>query len=125
MILARQSQRASRNRDQGDDAMRMTKVRSVGSQIRGRTERPFPSPTRLSLAIAAALSGAGTAHMAPALAADASADTSTLEEVIVTARKRTENLQDVPMSIDVYTAKDLQNLGISLFEDYATITPSI
>src|SRR6202012_4325130 len=55
---------------------------------------------------------------------DASAD-ATLEEVIVTARKRAENLQDVPISIDVYTSKDLQNLAISKFEDYATMTPSI
>ena len=107
--------------------MRMTKVRSVGNRTRVLAGRPFPSPTRLSLAIAATLSGAATVHMAPALAADTSAEssTSTLEEVIVTARKRTENLQDVPISIDVYTSKDLQNLGISQFEDYATMTPSI
>src|SRR6202167_2623581 len=105
--------------------MRMTKVRSVGNRIRMAPMRPFPSPTRLSLAIAATLSGAGAVHMAPALAVDAPAETSTLEEVVVTARKRTENLQDVPMSIDVFTAKDLQNLGISQFEDYATATPSI
>jgi outer membrane receptor protein involved in Fe transport len=64
-------------------------------------------------------------HLTPALAADASAETSTLEEVVVTARKRTENLQDVPMSIDVFTSKDLQNLAISQFEDYAAMTPSI
>ena len=43
----------------------------------------------------------------------------------MTARKRTENLQDVPISIDVFTSKDLQNLAISQFEDYATKTPSI
>jgi iron complex outermembrane recepter protein len=107
--------------------MRMTKVRSVGNRTRMQPTRAFPSPTRLSLAIATALSGAATVHMSPALAADASTETSTstLEEVIVTARKRTENLQDVPISIDVYTAKDLQNLAISQFEDYATMTPSI
>ena len=107
--------------------MRMTKVRSVGNRIRMAPMRPFPSPTRLSLAIAATLSGAGAGHVAPALAADASTESSssTLEEVIVTARKRTENLQDVPISIDVYTSKDLQNLAISQFEDYATMTPSI
>ncbi len=63
-------------------------------------------------------------HGAPTLAANASSD-STLEEVIVTARKRTENLEDVPISINVFTAKDLQNLSISQFEDYATLTPSI
>src|SRR6202453_4438889 len=107
--------------------MRMTKVRSVANRVRVLPAPSFPSPTRLSLAIAATLSGAATIHMAPALGADASTEssTSTLEEVVVTARKRTENLQDVPMSIDVYTAKDLQNLGISQFEDYATMTPSI
>ena len=61
------------------------------------------------------------------MALDAAASTSdtTLEEVIVTARKRTENLQDVPISIDVFTSKDLQNLAISQFEDYAALTPSI
>jgi outer membrane receptor protein involved in Fe transport len=82
------------------------------------------APTKLALAIAAVLSGSVGMHAVPAAAMDASAD-STLEEVIVTARKRTENLQDVPMSIDVYSSKDLQNLAISQFEDYATMTPSI
>ena len=107
--------------------MRMTKMRSVGNRMAALPRHPFPAPSRLSLAIAATLYGTGTMHMAPALAADASTDapSSTLEEVVVTARKRTENLQDVPMSIDVFTAKDLQNLGISQFEDYATMTPSI
>jgi len=46
----------------------------------------------------------------------------TLQEVVITARKRTENLQDVPESIDVFTSKDLENLSISQFEDYATKT---
>ena len=105
--------------------MRMMKVRSVGNRSHTLPLRASPSPTRLSLAIATALSGAATMHAAPALAADASAESSTLEEVVVTARKRTENLQDVPMSIDVFTSKDLQNLAISQFEDYVTMTPSL
>ncbi len=36
-----------------------------------------------------------------------------LQEIVVTARKREENLQDVPLSIDVFTKKDMQNLGIA------------
>jgi outer membrane receptor protein involved in Fe transport len=105
--------------------MRIKTVHSVENRNSLVPARDFPSPNRLSLAIAAALYGAATVYVAPARAADASADSSTLEEVVVTARKRTENLQDVPLSIDVYTAKDLQNLAISQFEDYATLTPSI
>lgn len=107
--------------------MRKTAARSVAKPSH-RVTQPHPSPTKLAVAIAAALSGSATLHALPAFAADAAASTSsdtTLEEVIVTARKRAENLQDVPISIDVYTAKDLQNLAISQFEDYAAQTPSI
>src|SRR5580698_4671911 len=105
--------------------MRTTAARSAAKRVTpGPVAMPHGTRSKLSFAIAAALSGTAAMHVTPAWAAGASSDT-TLEEVIVTARKRTENLQDVPISIDVYTAKDLQNLAISQFEDYATITPSI
>lgn len=105
--------------------MRTTAARSAGKRpVRRPVGMPHGSRSKLSFAIAAALSGATAMHGAPALAAGASSDT-TLEEVIVTARKRTENLQDVPLSIDVFTSRDLQNLAISQFEDYASKTPSI
>jgi iron complex outermembrane receptor protein len=76
--------------------------------------------SKISLAVAAALA------VAPphAFAAQPS-DTSALEEIVVTARKRQENLQDVPLSIDVFTKKDMQNLGIAGFDDYAQKVPSI
>jgi len=85
---------------------------------------PHTSRSKLAIAIVAALSGSAAMYVAPAMAAPSSSNT-TLEEVIVTARKRTENLQDVPISINVFTSKDLQNLAISQFEDYATLSPSI
>src|SRR5271163_515063 len=114
---------ACADRNKGMDMRRKSPAHSTATMLR----RPLPStfsPSKLAIAVAAALSGATTFHALPAHATDASSDT-TLEEVIVTARKRAENLQDVPISIDVYTSKDLQNLAISQFEDYATITPSI
>jgi iron complex outermembrane receptor protein len=105
------------------NTMRKSIARSVATL--SRRQLPLPvSPTKLAIAIGAALSGATAFHALPVRAADASSDT-TLEEVIVTARKRAENLQDVPISIDVFTSKDLQNLAISQFEDYAAQTPSI
>jgi iron complex outermembrane recepter protein len=95
---------------------------------RGTTERML-TRTKLGVAIAAVLSGAAAVHGEPAAttaapAAAAPSDT-TLQEITVTSRKRIENLQDVPQSIDVFTSKDLQNLAISQFEDYATKTPSV
>jgi iron complex outermembrane receptor protein len=81
--------------------------------------------TRIGLAVAAAIAGMA-APSAPLLAADADNSASgRLEEVIVTARKRVENLQDVPLSIDVISKKDLENLGISGIDDYAEKQPSI
>jgi outer membrane receptor protein involved in Fe transport len=59
--------------------------------------------------------------MQPAFAADNDA----IAEVVVTARKQVENLQDVPESIDVFSKKDLENLNISQFEDYVAHSPSV
>jgi outer membrane receptor protein involved in Fe transport len=97
--------------------------RATASWCLGRAAGRVPPRSTLSLAVATALYGAASVYGLPVLAAGASSDT--LEEITVTARKRTENLQDVPQSIDVYTARDLQNLSISQFEDYATKTPSV
>jgi iron complex outermembrane recepter protein len=96
--------------------------RAPAASCRRRDTRGLHTRSKLSLAVAAAIYGAGV-HGVPALAAGASDNA--LEEITVTARKRTENLQDVPLSIDVYTAKDLKNLAISSFDDYAEKVPSI
>ena len=47
-----------------------------------------------------------------------------IEEIIVTARKRGENLQDVPATITAFTADDLDNMGVSSMRDYAKIIPN-
>jgi len=61
----------------------------------------------------------------PALAQSGEGDTLILEEIIVTAQKRTENLQDVPISITVLNADTIKELGIASFEDYALMLPSL
>src|ERR1022692_678344 len=108
--------------------MRAKLRQSAANQFvaRGTTGRML-TRTKLSVAIAAVLSGTAAVHgepAAPAATAASPSDT-TLQEITVTSRKRIENLQDVPQSIDVFTSKDLQNLAISQFEDYATKTPSV
>jgi len=82
--------------------------------------------SKVALAVAAALYGASTLRVTPVMAAgDDTTATGMLQEIVITARKRTENLQEVPESIDVFTSKDLENLSIAQFEDYATKTPSV
>jgi outer membrane receptor protein involved in Fe transport len=48
-----------------------------------------------------------------------------LEEVIVTARKKAETLQDAPLSIQAFNTESIEQLGISNFDDYALLLPSL
>ncbi|MEH6583157.1 MAG: TonB-dependent receptor [Halioglobus sp.] len=48
-----------------------------------------------------------------------------LEEVVVTATKRVESLQDVPMSISAISGENIARLGASDFTDLATTVPSL
>ena len=48
-----------------------------------------------------------------------------LEEVVVTAQKRAQNLQDVPISIETLSTQKIAELGIQDFNDYARMLPSI
>lgn len=48
-----------------------------------------------------------------------------LEEIVVTARKASENLQTVPIAISAFTAKDIEAAGIRDLSDVATQTPGL
>ena len=48
-----------------------------------------------------------------------------LEEVIVTAQKRAENVQDVPISMQAYTADQLQDARVTELTDIARMAPNL
>lgn len=48
----------------------------------------------------------------------------TIEEITVTARKTEENLQDVPISITAFSARDIENHGFQSLEDIDTTVPN-
>jgi iron complex outermembrane recepter protein len=54
-----------------------------------------------------------------------STDVATLDEVVVTAQKRTENLQDVPISIQALSSVKLEELHVTNFDDYVKYLPSV
>lgn len=47
------------------------------------------------------------------------------EEIIVTAQKRSENLQNVPISIQAFGTRKLDQLNVANFNDYARMLPSV
>ena len=46
-----------------------------------------------------------------------------LEEIIVTARKREESVQDIPIAVSAFTANDIRELGLKSVDDIALYTP--
>ncbi|WP_339672979.1 TonB-dependent receptor [Dasania marina] len=48
-----------------------------------------------------------------------------LEEVVVTARKQTESLQDIPTSIQAFGNKKLEQLNVNNFDDYVALAPAM
>lgn len=48
-----------------------------------------------------------------------------LDEIVVTATKRTENLQDVSVAIQVLGSEFLENQNVTNFEDYVALLPSV
>jgi iron complex outermembrane recepter protein len=87
--------------------------------------------SQISCAVAAIIGGASlTAHaqVQPAPAGGAAASETSgnaLAEITVTAQRRTENIQDVPISIQALTAQTLQQLNVSTFDDYLRYLPNV
>src|SRR3954468_10208944 len=46
-------------------------------------------------------------------------------EIVITAQKREENLQDVPISVQALSTRRLEELNVSNFNDYTKLTPSV
>ncbi|MEH6569611.1 MAG: TonB-dependent receptor [Halioglobus sp.] len=73
-------------------------------------------------------SGAGliAAGMLTSLVSGAvSAQERMLEEVIVTAQKRAESSQDIPLAVSAISSETLENLGITQTQDLVKLSPSL
>lgn len=69
------------------------------------------------------LGGASLIALATASVAQAATEAPALEEVVVTAQKREQSLQDVPLSISVVSARQIEQNHIRDFADVAVLTP--
>ncbi|MFN2099650.1 TonB-dependent receptor [Altererythrobacter sp. MF3-039] len=77
---------------------------------------------------ALAIGGGSSAAFAQDVGADdgqSEARQGGIEEIVVTATKRTEDLQDVPVSVQAIGAEALDELGIATFDDYLVQLPGV
>ncbi len=75
---------------------------------------------RVALAVAVAMGAAAAAQAQTAPQASAG-----LEEIVVTATRRAESIQDVPISVSAFSTEKMDIQGVKSVDDIARLTPGI
>ena len=96
---------------------------SKNNSVRSRSTTPARS--KLGVAIAAILSGTSAGHVMTANAADASPGFDQIQEIVVTAQRRTENIQNVPIAIQALTSETLSQLHVSTLDEFVRYLPNV
>ena len=94
---------------------------------RSERRKPPSSFARVPLAAAIylAVGSAAFAQEAAPAPTPAEREAATLDTITVTSQRRSENLQKVPISIQVLGTEKLEELNVSDFEDYVKFLPSV
>ena len=87
--------------------------------LRNRLQRHISPGKKVLPTVIAALTGVGGTALAP------SQVSAQLEEVVVTARARSESLQDVPATVTAFTENQIRDGGIQRAEDFVYMTPGV
>jgi outer membrane receptor protein involved in Fe transport len=126
---------ADRKRQQGAPGSRLERIHPAGAAWRRRHGAYVLAVSALWWNVAAAAAGEAAAP-APGQAAaagpaedgapaPAGVEPAVLEEVVVTATKRKEELSKVPISIVAYNRDALEASGVKSFGDLAALTPGV
>jgi iron complex outermembrane recepter protein len=81
--------------------------------------------SKLSYAIAVILGGSSATIAYAAAAADAESSSDAIQEITVTAQRRSENMQDVPIQIQALTGATLTQLNVTTFDDFVKYLPNV
>ena len=84
-----------------------------------RAKTSLPRRMALSAVLMTSTMLAGSAY------AQSEGGGSMVEELVVTAQKREENIQDVPVAVTAFTTKKLEELNVNSFDDYVKFLPSV
>jgi iron complex outermembrane receptor protein len=99
-------------------ALGLAKISPLGSACKSHKGFYYMNRTKISCAIVTALA------LNPAIAQENSAKAQ-IETIQVTATKRTESIQDIPVSVSALNGEMLENLGIENFSDYVEFLPNV
>ena len=81
--------------------------------------------SKLYFAIAAILGGGACGNALSASSTDANSASDQIQEIIVTAQRRSENVQNVPIAIQALTGETLAQLNVTNFDDLVKYLPNV
>jgi iron complex outermembrane receptor protein len=87
--------------------------------------RVYRSNPRISAAVAAIIGASNAGWVLGDTPANDTSSSSEVQEVVVTAQRRSENLQDVPITIQAVTGDQLKALNVQTFSDLLKYTPNV
>ena len=103
----------------------MTAIARLHPIDEAQDERACLRRATLALAVALAALGAANAPGATAQGAAAAQGAGQIEELMVTARRREENLQQVPVSVTAFSAGDINDIGITDISHISQLTTNL
>ncbi len=101
------------------------KPRELGRENHNFNGDIMKANPKLACAIGAILSGVSGGFARVALAAGADTAGDQIQEITVTAQRRTENMQNVPITIQALTAETLTQLNVQTFGDFVKYLPNV
>ncbi len=102
----------------------MNKKLDAYAKQRGIFREGLAASTAISQCLALGLLG-GIAFSGAASAQQAESSDMTFEEIVVTSRKRSESMMDIPMSINVVSEGLIEKMGASNYTDLLASVPSL
>jgi iron complex outermembrane recepter protein len=87
--------------------------------------RIMPNPCAHAVGLACGLAVACSPALGQQVSQTAAPTASALEEIVVTATKRSESAQDIPISLTALTGDALESRGAMNFDDYARSVPGV
>jgi outer membrane receptor protein involved in Fe transport len=97
-----------------------------GQRTNALGESSLKSDPRLSYAIAAILNAsAAAAYAAGPAAGNTVASSNEIAEIVVTAQRRDESIQNVPITIQALTAETITQLNVTTFDDFIKYLPNV
>ncbi|MDO6774378.1 TonB-dependent receptor [Shewanella sp. 10N.286.52.C2] len=80
-------------------------------------------PKKIAVAVIFALSGSTVLHAEEASKENSNLDN--IEKIVVSARGRTETLQQIPDSVTVFSDEDIKAARITTIKDFSALTPNL